>query len=68
MTPSKGDSDHAVNLSGVHGMCRYLCVFDMHVCTYVYVSRKPNIGVMQSHLIPYTIVCVATPNLSGKKD
>ena len=57
MTPSKGDPDHAVKLSG--GCAKYVyilcvCVVHlsayMHVFMYVYVSinRQPYIGVMQS--------------------
>ena len=77
MTPSKGDPDHAVNLSSVHGMCTYLCVCAVHLCTYmrvcmyVYVSINNQAALYRCYAkSPNTIitVCVATHNLSGKKD
>ena len=77
MLPSKGDLDHAVNLSSVHGMCTYLCVCAVHLCTYMRVCRCVYVSINNQAAIyrcyaksPNTIitVCVATHNLSGKKD
>ena len=58
MTPSKGDPDHAVNLSSVHGMCTFMCMCSafvyIHACMHVYVCIHKQSG------SPIQVLCKVT--------